>query len=444
MKANLDQLLAELYLADPSLKNHEKVLKPILKHLLAARPEAPIDEQFKTRLREEIWEQIEAVKQKPKHRLLMLPKWAYMASSAALIAVILVPTLLITYSSPTTEQSSPIPSGKGGGGMRSATLDDMAESFDNENALMTPDYIPYTTFNYVYKGDPLVLDGAPAAVYTAEHDESAITKIKSWLSNFDFDLIDLNKFNDLKIAYLNLEPENGSGYSVSIDFNNNFISSSYWDNSNIGMEWDGYNFNKKMPTEKATQIVLDFVEEYDLDLTGYGDLIATEQGVYDGWIDSFMSLTYPIEIEGLTAYEEWGNPVGLGFTVSVENERVDGFWGLSPQNYSSTMYDTISDVNRILAMTSYGGSANYFDPYATNIVEIDLGTPFKTLVKIYDYDESTNVSTERFVPGLVFPITEEYPELYQKNIVVLLVEEFIHNEYPMPLLETKGTEDSTG
>lgn len=435
MKANLDQLLSELYLADPSLKDHEKVLKPILKHLLAARPEALIDEQFKARLRAEVWEQIEAAKQKPKHRLLMLPKWAYAASGAALIAIILVPTLLITYSAPATETSQSFPSGKGGGGMRSATLD-VSESTDSENALLMPDYIPYTTFNYVYKGDPLTLDGAPDTVYTRENDENVGAQINSWLSDFDFDLMDIKKFTDLKISSLNLEPENGSGYSVYIDCNNNSLSSSYWErNYQDYTEWD----NRRMSSSKAAKIVEDFINKYDLDLSGYGEAIVTEQGVYDGWVDSFIAVTYPIQINGLTAYEEWGNPVGLGFTVSVQNERVDGFWGLSPQNYSSKLYDTISDTDRILEMVAYGGANGYFDPYATNIVEIDLGTPSKALVKVYDYNESTSETTERLVPALIFPITEEHPELYQENIVIPLVEEFIHNEYPMPLLETKDS-----
>ncbi len=432
MKPNLSQLLTDLYSADPSLKDHEKVLKPILKKLIAARPNAPIDAQFKAKLREEVWDKIGEVRERgPAH--FSLPKWGYAFGGATLAAVILVPTLFMTLSPGTIdfslqvkdETSESADHGKGGGGHRTLSTSDLEE---DEDYAAIYDYYPYTTFTYVYKGDEIKLDGTPTEVFSKEIFNNEAIQVNSWLPDLDLDLIDLEAFEEFKMSYLTIEAEDDAGYSVNFDYANNMISLSYWDASKWEEEWDYSSSNKKMSTAEALQIATDFINKHNIQLQGYGDPIIDEQEIYDGYAESYLTVIYPIELNDLILYESWGSPEGITLTISIEDEQVDSLWGLSPQNYSSTLYDTITDSSRILEIAERGGYNGYIDLYADEIVELDLGTPFKALTKIYDYDGDEYL--ERLVPALIFPITEYHEENYTDYIVVPLVEEFLGDEYP--------------
>ncbi|MBT5016332.1 hypothetical protein HN748_03095 [Candidatus Peregrinibacteria bacterium] len=429
MKPDISHLLTELYSADPSLKEHEKVLEPILKKLIAAKPEAPINEQFKIELRQEVWKQIEAKQTSGQSWWVGVPRWAYAVSGATLAALILVPTILIDLNKTGTINSeSPLQNiyeessnedeeewGRGGMG----TMQDSADAIT---------YIPYATFTYSYKGDELILDGDSSEIFTKKIFDNTATQVNNWLTDLDLDLIDLEGFEEFKMSYLTIEPEDDIGYSVSFDYANNMISLSYWDENSWEGEWDYSSSNKRMSIEAVVQIVEDFITDYDLDLTGYGDLIIEDQVTYNGYVESYMTVIYPIEQDGLILYDAWGSPEGISITVSVDNERVDSLWGLSPQNYSSSLYDTMTDEDRIIEIAEQGGYNNYIDLYADNIVDLDLGTPFEGLTKIYDYDGSEYL--ERLVPALIFPVTEYHVENYTDYIVVPLIEEFLGDEYP--------------
>jgi hypothetical protein len=432
MKPDLSHLLTELYSADPSLKEHEKVLKPILNKLITARPNVTIDEQFKAKLREEVWQKIEAAEQKRSG----LPKWAFAFGGAALTALILVPSFLVTSGGKITSDMSIQNTNEekvftesdgiedagrgGGGGMRDSSDDEIVE----EDAYL--DYIPYTTFTYAYEGDTLILDGASTEAFTRDFPESEIT-VEGWLSDLEMDLVDLSSFEDMKMSYLTIEPVDDAGYSISFDAANSMITFSYWDEDSWESEWDYSSSSKRISQDRALEIAEEFITEHDLDMSNFGKPIVDDPHTYNGYIDSYATITYPIEQNGLVLYDSWGSPEGIMITVSVEHERVDSLWGLAPQDYETSIYDTITDEGRVIEIAEGGGYNNYIDPYADNIVELDLGTPFEALTKIYDYNGDY---IERLVPALIFPVEEYHVDNYTDYIVVPLIEEFLGDEYP--------------
>ncbi len=426
MKPNINHLITELYSADPSLKEHEKVLKPILKELIAARPNVAIDKQFKAKLHEEVWEQIEAVQQNPGR--FSFPKWAYAFGGAALTAIIIVPAFLVNFSGNVdTMGEEPLNyEGKGGGGMR-ATSDAIEEDEDYAAMIYPGDY-SYTTFTYAYQGDTIELDENPVEIFTHKIFDNTATQVNNWLDDLDLGLIDLGAFEEFKMSYLTIEPEDDVGYSVNFDYANSMISLSYWDANSWEREWDYSSSGKTMSTTEALQIAEDFIQKHNLDLSDFGDPLVDGQEVYDGYVQSYMTVIYPIEQNGLTLYGSWGSPEGITITISIDDERVDSLWGLSPQNYQASYYDPITDETLVIETAEQGGYNGYIDLYADNVVELDLGTPFEGLTKIYDYDGDEYL--ERLVPALIFPVTEYHEDNYTDYIVVPLVEEFLGDEYP--------------
>ncbi|HYC79979.1 MAG TPA: hypothetical protein VEC17_03045, partial [Candidatus Binatia bacterium] len=51
MQNKIDNILAELYQSDPTLKQHESVLRKVIVELMELRPNTQFDEQFRQELR---------------------------------------------------------------------------------------------------------------------------------------------------------------------------------------------------------------------------------------------------------------------------------------------------------------------------------------------------------------------------------------------------------
>jgi len=54
MNKNIKEILEELYIMDPSLKEKEKQLEKIISKMLMIKPDVKIDENFKKELRKKI------------------------------------------------------------------------------------------------------------------------------------------------------------------------------------------------------------------------------------------------------------------------------------------------------------------------------------------------------------------------------------------------------
>jgi glycine cleavage system protein P-like pyridoxal-binding family len=62
MEKNIQNILEELYLIDPTLREREKELKKIIHTMLEVRPNVEIDENFKENLKNKVFEKITSKK----------------------------------------------------------------------------------------------------------------------------------------------------------------------------------------------------------------------------------------------------------------------------------------------------------------------------------------------------------------------------------------------
>ncbi len=112
---------------------------------------------------------------------------------------------------------------------------------------------------------------------------------------------------------------------------------------------------------------------------------------------------------------------------------------LSLNNFEVSAYQAINDKNVILDYLNQGGLyPSYKNPEAKKTITVKIGSPEKTLVKIYKYNNSKGQSDEYYAPALSFPIIETNSDnnYYQDNIIIPLAKDMIEDQVNiMPVLE---------
>ena len=183
--------------------------------------------------------------------------------------------------------------------------------------------------------------------------------------------------------------------------------------------------------------------------------LSKKQG-YD-YLPEMINVIYPLKINDEVVLDESGNKTGLTAGVDIRNKRVSGVWELSAQNYQASMYDAVTDSQKIMEIAERGGIYGYYGPECATppsapdgrevpqnstckIVEIELGTPDIQLVKMWSY--KNNESQELLIPSLVFPVLNAPQEMaYKKAVIVSLIKEILDNQaYPVPLLKSEAAQ----
>ncbi len=105
MDNKLRTILDELYLIDPSLREHEQEVVSVLERMISARPDTKCDENFVKRVRSELMSRAAvSVAAKPPVSLLSqfhsMKKFFYVVSGAAICAVLLIPIMYYRFSRP--------------------------------------------------------------------------------------------------------------------------------------------------------------------------------------------------------------------------------------------------------------------------------------------------------------------------------------------------------
>ena len=151
-----------------------------------------------------------------------------------------------------------------------------------------------------------------------------------------------------------------------------------------------------------------------------------------------VAVIFPLKINGNTVYEEGGMPFGLQVNVSVRSKKVESVYNLFSQDYTKSSYDLITDRAKLLEIIrAQNGMNNFYRPEGVRVmtVEIKLGTPEHVLMHHYEYTGTED--KELFVPALMFPVENAaaaQPYYYPKAILVPLVEDFLRNNNPQPII----------
>jgi len=308
----------------------------------------------------------------------------------------------------------------------------------------------YYDYRFVYKGEPLDLSDTAVSVLRRQLGENTSGDLKNYLLSNNFGLADFGSFADVKMQSYNFTEDRDHGYNVTVNFADGSISLNEdftrWTDAHVMCEDEACSENSRIrpgdiPSDDQVIAIADnFLKNYGIATQNYG-----EPYVDDNWrlyyeqsadrsgyyLPEVVNVIYPLLVDGREVRDESGNPTGINLSVNVRVNAVTGMWGLTTQRYDASSYAAETDANRIIKIAEAGGFRSYY-PLADNndAKSIALGTPERSLVKIYNYQNGIN--QELLVPALVFP-AEGVSDLYYspKFVVVPLVEELLNDpSYP--------------
>jgi len=480
MNKDIKQILNDLYMIDPELKNHEKDLVKIINNLLESRPNTKFDEKFVKKLKQELMAEVNSQTQSTSSNAWQVFNFNFMKKPVfAGVGIIVIVIAIMAGSYYMTKKNigsvydtikiaqlennafgslqsdqpqelgidmlgKGIGAGNGGGGL---ALSEASASV----GMIAPEWINYS---YVYKGEDLEIAATEMEVLKRTKDKASGQEFTKYISKINLGSVDLGKFQNTEITNLQINENREFGYSLYLDFRNNNMSiNTNWEKwPNISTKCQGlereasqkcYDENRlkigDVPADETIIAIADkFLKDYEIDMSMYGtpEVLDYWRNNYDlaedktlAYIPESMLVIYPLIINDQIIYDESGNTTGLNVEVNIRNNKAGGLSGLTSQNYVSSNYAIENDSQEIIKIAENGGLRRMFNyPEASKTVEVELGTPTLGLIKYYQPNIDKGETAELLVPAYIFPIMNA-PEggtyTYTKNIVVPLVKEII-------------------
>ncbi len=474
---NIQNILSELYVLDPSLREHEAELKKIIDKIIMNKPKVLIDEAFVQNLRRSILQTEQ--KKSLIFSLSFMKNKTLVASGAVLVALLAIGipwylnqagnmsnslalrenmnsgivslkqgafgSLLASGSSAplgSPEAMSSVRHSSGGGG---SAVSNMAVS--NPPMADAKMIAPAYNYSFVYAGPPFTVDQSTLPVYNRVKSSAGSEQLARLLAGQNNGLVDLNLFRNTRVQNITLVEDRADGYSITLEMQEGRAS--------IGPAYDQWykpnctpDGNCQYPeplresdvpsNERLIQIANDFLSSYSIDRSSYG-----EPQVDDMWKGSVMPLSaraeaavyvpdvisviYPLKVEGQEISESNGMGYGLRVQVDIRKMKSQGVWNIVAQNYQKSDYVVETNVDRILKFAQSGWGGWYG---AGEKVELQLGAPERVYVAHYQYSYDTQSSNELFIPALRFPILNAPKDqpYFQKFVVVPLPKEILDNQ----------------
>lgn len=358
----------------------------------------------------------------------------------------------VAYSEFLGNLSSSAPKGLGGGG---GGMSDSSQI-----------YIP-TQYKFVYAGDEFKLEDAQVQVLKRVVDSSSQSGILNFLRGLDLGIINLNSFDTNEVDYISFRENKDFGYYINVNFKEGFVEVSEnwnkWDYpaSRCGadercIQDSQITIEDMLSDEEIIRIANGFIASHSIDVSSYdsGRVVNDWRLYYDqaqsegsvGYVPEQVQVCYPLLINGEIVYDQAGNLTGIYVNINVRHRRASGIWNLKSQKYQGSNYPAITSVDDVMKIVENGGGGYYSEP-GGEIIELQIGTPEKIMVLVYNYNYEIGENYELLVPALKFPILNaEEKGYYQKNIVVPLAKELADQQIPKPypvILEQGTSSGST-
>lgn len=309
--------------------------------------------------------------------------------------------------------------------------------------------------SYVYKGEPLELNQDKVGVLKRIKNSASASQLGSLLTGVDFSLMNLGKFTNIQLQNLNFVEDREFGYSIYANLYDSSISVSEnypkWPNPTSQCQDDAcyrsfqLSINDMLSDEEIINLADKFISDYGINTSSYGEPIVNNdwrvwyeraENKQDVYIPEVVSVVYPQILQGEEVYDESGNKTGLYVNVSIRYKRATGVWNLFAQNYQRSMYDAETNIDTILQYAERGGLYSWQWEDALNRVEVDLGTPTISYVRIWNFKPGAPEGDELYIPALIFPILDkpENIDVYKKAVVVPLAKDLLStNDWGGPI-----------
>jgi len=468
----ISTILKELLAADPSLKDREKELLPLLKLLVENKPDAEPTEDFKRRLHAEIRMQTRAepASSSPSFYsfLSFFMNKQYSVALAGLLLGVLITGPVVYYGLPSgsdtgTPSGTPLFSysvsdaganafgdfstvsttegrGQGGGGggnpapsMMAAEGTATADMGSGTNSKMVaPDSMIYRPQVFKFKIDGEIPALTEAQVQVLRRNKVITTSdAQGILKSFNLGSIDLNSFGSLKTDSVSLYQDGKNGYTMYISFREGSVS--------LNQNWETWDHpESKCTTEACYQqyrikesdipaddvligIANDFVDAHDIDLSQYGEpevdnawrttlasMSATDRAMY--WFPESTRVIYPLLVDGKPVYEQGGGKSGISVGVHVRQKKVSDVYGIMSLNFTRSSYEAVTTSGAIIDFLDRSGNM-YGGGMPPNTIPETVNVTLGAPVLGYTkvYNYEGGTAEELVVPALIFPV-KEVPE----------------------------------
>lgn len=487
----IDDVLRELYAVDPTLRKQEDRLVKAVSALLAAKPDAPLDERFVSELRKELLGRFSEVpaasaRTKPNFIDFIMKNDAlkYLIPSGVVAALALA--LVVSTQGPATPASAPLASvspetakpaagisitkvadgsfgalssgggpeqagmavGRGGGGGGSGTAPAVPVT---DSKMMVP-YQP-TYYRYVFAGE-LPLADERVSVYMRRKGGSATAITGGLLDAAALGLIEPSRLGALGLQSLALVQDKEFGYYVYVDMNEGMISLNQnyakWPHPEQECRdeecYARYRLRQSdmLADEEAFAIADGFLREIGVNAATYGAPVISydwrtqyaatkEEDRASFYFPEMISVVYPLVIDGQKVYDEAGNPMGLTVNVNVRHKRADGLWNLTTLHYDSAQYDAVTDKAKLTEVITRGGVYEGTPPEDAKVEEVGLADPERVLMRAW------SGGREVVVPALRFKVVTK-PEgqpWFRDAVMIPLVKDLLEVPSPNPILMVK-------
>ncbi|MDD5072057.1 MAG: hypothetical protein PHQ42_04990, partial [Patescibacteria group bacterium] len=271
------------------------------------------------------------------------------------------------------------------------------------------------------------------------------------IGRMDLNMVDLNKFQNMKVNTMEIAEDKEYGYALYVDFRQNTLS--------INMNWekwparDSVGQSAQMSDQEIVAIADKFLADYGINIGNYGPgevqenqgyaiMKAESSPVSDvSYIRDYANVVYPMVINGEQVYDQSGQKYGIGIGIDLAYRRVTSAYNINTSTFESSAYNLETDAEKIIKFVENGGMyGNYLSPEATKTVTVEVGQPVRGLLMTWQWDSARPYSSELFVPALIFPIIPQdgQTDFYRTYITVPLTGELFNQPdiRPMPL-ETK-------
>ena len=351
---------------------------------------------------------------------------------------------------------------------------------------------------YVYKGVTFQQNEAKLDVLKRIPSVVSADQAFAALQQLNLGLVNVGSFGNANLDQLTFSQNQDFGYTITIDLNNGTIgiNQNYkkWPQTNcppngLCTQPQSLTLNDVPSDSVVTGITDTFLKDHAISTDLYGKPVVQNQWrsylapqplgtqampAMNVYIPDSVTVVYPLTLNGKSVYEQGGLPSGLTVTVDIRNSKVSGVSGLNVQNYQSSSYDAITEVQKILQIAEQGGQygvinyggvmssgpvplasggttsvknmpivqPNIIKPPQNGVTEIDLGTPQMAYEKMYNYQNGS--SDELYVPAFVFPIINPPQNYYQQNVIVPLIWDLLPNSNPIPMMGAPSAGTSNG
>lgn len=477
---HLISILEDLYQANPELRAHESDLIPLIQDLLAVRPNVEPSAAFSANLRQTILAAHAKRYATPDPSPSIMNRFfsSFNLKQLALpigglavvaLAITTIPTLRnysfntqtntntpSAFIQPTSELATSgrlsdgafgllalggsARSQSGGGGMggfpQAAVSSDSAVAnyaVGSDMKMIAPG--EFTNYTYTYDGE-LPTWEPKLDVYKRTKGMSQSASLIAGLKQTTQSIVNIDALNGLELQSFTLNQNQPYGYTISVDlmesmvnFNQNY---SQWPHPEANCQDEACYQRLRLqiddiPSNEAVIAIADaFMKQQGINLSAYGPAVLTNNwrtyydlasNKADYYIPDSLSVTYPLLVDGKTAYDEGGTPYGLNVNVNLRQGKVDNVWNMTNNTFQKSAYEAETDQTRIRSIAEKGGIYGYSYPGATKTVKIALEAPELTLQKVHVSRAPGQSADELLVPALRFRVKDRTENSYAPEYI---------------------------